>query len=545
MSSTSFNISEDIPKSHRQEKLLKSAGIISMATMISRILGYIRDMILAQIFGAEMVADAFFVAFKIPNLLRRLLGEGSLSASFIPVFTEYIEKRQKEEAWDLASNILCLTVTVTILLTILVILFAPLIILILAPGFYADKAKFDLTVLLTRILFPYIILISTVAISMGILNSLRHFAIPALTPAALNIGIILGAVWLAPKLKQPIIGVTLGVLIGGLMQLLMQAPILIKKGANLFINFSLKNKGTKRIGVLMLPAALGLGVTQINIMVDTLLASFLPEGSISYLYYSNRLLQLPLALFGIALGTALFPTFSSLASQGKTEDLMSTFSFGMRTVLFIIVPASIGLIVFRVPIINLLFQRGEFTQAATIATAQALFAYSVGLFAFAGLKITIPVFYAHQDTVTPVKIGIIAMLSNICLNLILMFPLKHVGLALATSLSSLINLVFLIKIMKNRWRMIDGKRIIRSSIKISFNSLFMGLICYWFMSYKFRIYSVPGQILTKIFYLLSGMVIGVIVYLIISYITKSKELDYFTAHFSKRKSIKDTLSNKF
>ncbi len=544
MSSTSFKNLEDNHKNHRQKNLIKSAGVISIATMISRILGYIRDMILAHIFGAEMVADAFFVAFKIPNLLRRLLGEGSLSASFIPVFTEYLEKGKQKEAWDLASNILCLTVTSTIILTIAAILLAPVIILILAPGFYADKVKFNLTVLLTRILFPYIILISTVAISMGILNSLRHFAIPALTPAALNIGIIFGAIWLAPKLKQPILGVALGVLIGGLLQLLMQAPILIKKGANLFVNFSLHNRGAKRVGLLMLPAALGLGVTQINIMVDTLLASFLPVGSISYLYYSNRLLQLPLALFGIALGTALFPTFSSLASQGKTEEVLSTFSFGMRTVLFITVPASIGLIVFRIPIISLLFQRGEFTQTATIATAQALFAYSLGLFAFAGLKVTIPVFYAHQDTVTPVRIGIIAMLTNIFLNLVLMFPLKHAGLALATSISSFINLVFLIIIMKNRWSMIEGTHIGKSSIKILFNSLFMGLICYWFISNKIRIYSAPGQSLIKIFYLLSGIGIGIIVYYIISYLTKSEELDFFTIHLFKRRTIQGSPSNE-
>ena len=269
MSRTTSLIDQDQKKGHSRKGLLKSAGVISGATMLSRILGYIRDMILAHIFGAEMVADAFFVAFKIPNLLRRLLGEGSLSASFIPVFTEYLAKKEEKEAWELASNILCLVVTTTILLSIIAILFAPGIIFILAPGFYPDKAKFGLTVLLTRILFPYIILISIVAISMGILNSLRHFAVPALAPAALNIGIILGALFLAPRLSRPIVGVALGVLIGGLLQILMQAPMLIKKGAQLILNFSIRNEGTKKIGMLMLPAAMGLGVSQINIMVDT------------------------------------------------------------------------------------------------------------------------------------------------------------------------------------------------------------------------------------------------------------------------------------
>ena len=536
MSSTSTQIDKDQKEPHPQKSLLKSASVISSATMFSRILGYIRDMILAHIFGAEMVADAFFVAFKIPNLLRRLLGEGSLSASFTPVFTEYLEKREEKEAWDLASNILCLVVMTTIFLSIIAILFAPGIIFILAPGFYTDKAKFGLTVLLTRILFPYIILISVVAITMGILNSLRHFAIPALAPAALNVGIIFGALFLAPKLSKPIIGVALGVLIGGLLQILMEVPILIKKGAHLLFNFSLQNSGTKRIGILMLPAAAGLGVTQINIMVDTLLASFLPEGSISYLYYSNRLLQLPLALFGIALGTALLPTFSSLATQGRTKELMSTFSFGMRIVLFITVPASIGLIVFRVPIISMLFQRGEFTQIATIATAQALFAYSIGLFAFSGLKVTIPVFYANQDTATPVRIGIIAMLSNIVLNLILMFPLKHAGLALATSLSSLLNLILLLKIMRKRWGRIDGNHIMKSSFKILFNSLIMGFICFWFIQKKIGLFLVNGQLFLKGFYVITGIGIGIIIYLGLSHLTASEELIFFITHFLKRKA---------
>lgn len=292
----------------------------------------------------------------------------------------------------------------------------------------------------------------------------------------------------------------------------------------------------------MVPAALGLGVTQINIMIDTLLASFLPEGSISYLYYSNRLLQLPLALFGIALGTALLPTFSSLASHGKTEELMSTFSFGMRMVLFISLPSSIGLIVFRVPIIGLLFQRGQFTDMATIATAQALFAYSVGLFAFSGLKVTIPVFYAHQDTTTPVRIGIVAMLANICLNLVLMFPLKHAGLALATSLSSMINLIFLIRIMRNRWGKIDGTRIIRSCLKTLANSLCMGCICYWFIRKKVWFFLLPGRLWIKAFYLGLGIGIGLITYFALSYITGSKELGFFVSHFLTRKADKDRLS---
>lgn len=530
MSSASFHISQKCTTDERQKGLLKSAGVIGAATMVSRILGYIRDMILAHLFGAEMATDAFFVAFKIPNLLRRLLGEGSISASFIPVFTEYLETKGSEEIWELAGNVLSLTVIAAILLTCAAILFAPGIVLILAPGFFADRAKFNLTVLLSRVLFPYIILISVVAIAMGILNSLRHFAIPALVPAALNIGIIFGALWLSPHFKQPITGVAVGVLVGGLLQVLMEAPVLLKKGARLLFNASISNPGTRRIGVLMLPAALGLGITQINIMVDTLLASFLPEGSISYLYYSNRLLQLPLALFGISLGTALLPTLSSLASQGKADEMMATFSFGIRTVLFITLPASIGLIVFRIPIISLLFQRGEFTHTATIATAQALYAFAIGLCAFSGLKIAIPVFYARQDTATPVRIGIIAILLNIGLSVILMVPFKHAGLALATSLSALVNLVLLVRIMKRRWGIIGKGDMVAGGLKILGNSLAMGCISYIAMHRTFDLYAEAGNLFAKAVYLFSGIGIGIIAYFALSYFTGSKELDFLVRH---------------
>jgi putative peptidoglycan lipid II flippase len=509
--------------------------------MASRILGYIRDMILAHLFGAEMVTDAFFVAFKIPNLLRRLLGEGSISASFIPVFTEYLETRDGDEIWQLASNVLCLSVIAAALLTLAAIIFAPGIVFVLAPGFAPDRAKFNLTVLLTRALFPYIILISVVAIAMGILNSLGHFAVPALVPAALNLGIIFGALRLSPLFRQPIIGVAAGVLIGGLLQVMMEAPVLLRKGARLTFNTSLDNPGTRRIGVLMLPAALGLGVTQINVMVDTLIASFLPEGSISYLYYSNRLLQLPLALFGISFGTALLPTLSSLASQGKSEDLMATFSFGIRAVLFITLPASIGLIILRVPIISLLFQRGEFSHIATYATAQALYAFAIGLCAFSGLKVAIPVFYARQDTATPVRIGIITILLNICLSIILMVPFKHAGIALATSLSAIANLALLVHIMRRRWGIAGETDIVVSGLKILGNSLAMGLILYISMHRTFDLYFETGNLTAKALYLLSGIGIGIIAYFGLSYFTGSRELDMFAQHIFNRNG-KDTPS---
>ncbi|MGA1870394.1 MAG: murein biosynthesis integral membrane protein MurJ [bacterium] len=516
----------------RQKHIIKSTIVISGATLISRILGFIRDMIIAGFFGAGMVVDAFIVAFRLPNLLRRLFGEGSLSASFIPVFTEYLEKKGPHDAWELASNILTLFSIILILTSAAGVVGAPLLVRILAPGFHSSEVKLRLTILLTRILFPYLFLIGLVALSMGILNSLRHFATPAISPALLNVGIISGALLISPHLKEPIIGIALGVLIGGVCQVLIQIPVLIKKGVSLYPNFSLIHPGTRRIGRLMIPAILGMGVTQINILIDTLLASFLPEGSISYLYYSNRLIQFPLALFGISLGTAIFPTLSRQAAQNNLEELTDTYSFGMRMVFFITLPAAIGLAVFGHPIIKILFERGEFGAHATSATAQALIAYCAGLWAYAGIKITVPVFYSLQDTATPVKIAIIAMITNIVLNIVLMIPLKHAGLALATSLSATINLFILVAILRKRLTHIEIRKIIVSSIKTLINSSIMGCVCVLFIQ-KAVCQATQGT-MTRALYLGTGIVGGIILFFLLSYISHSDEFMFFFTHMKEK-----------
>jgi putative peptidoglycan lipid II flippase len=467
-----------------QRKLIRATGTISLATFASRILGLIRESVVAYLFGAGLSADAFFVAFRIPNMLRRLLAEGSLSASFIPVFTEYRHKKGERQAWELASNTICIASVILILVTILGVIAAPLIIKFVAPGFKGVQNKQQLTALLTRIIFPYIFCIGLAAIFMGILNSLHHFLAPALSPALLNICIISSALYLAPRLEEPVIALALGVVLGGVVQLFFQLPFLKQRGMKFRISFDFKHPGVRKIGQLMLPAMLGMAVYEVNGLVDTLLASYLPAGSVSYLNYGNRLVQFPLGLFGVALGTAILPTLSRQAAAGDLASLKDTFSFGMRAVLFVSIPAMVGLMILGKPIIQLLFQRGEFGYSATMASAEALFYYAVGLCAYAGVKVTVPVFYSLQDTKTPVKISIIAMTANIFLNLILMIPLKHGGLALATALSSMLNISWLIVILRRRIGRLGGRKIWASFTRIALASAVMGLGCWLALHYS-------------------------------------------------------------
>jgi len=513
------------------KKLLFSAGIISGATLCSRLLGFLRDMIIAQMFGAKMVADAFFVAFRLPNLLRKLMGEGALSSSFIPVFTEYLHKKTKKEAWELAGNVISLVIILLIAIVIFSIILAPLIVMIFAPGFHKSPEKFHLTTLLARILFPYIFFIGLSALFMGILNSLNHFLIPALNPALLNIAMIIGALFIAPKFNTPIIGLAIGVLIGGVAQLFFQLPILIKKGMNFKFSLNIHHEGLRRIGALMLPSTIGLAVAEINSMVDTLLATLLPEGSVSYLYYSNRLIQFPLGLFGIAIGTAILPTMSAQAARKKIPALKETFSFGLRLVMFITLPATVGLIICRKAIIAILFQRGAFTASATQATAIALLFYAVGLFAYAGVKVVVPVFYSLQDTKTPVKIAIYSMLANIVLNIILMQPLKHAGLALATALASMLNFTLLLYYLRKKMGRLGGRQILISCLKIIAASIVMGIGA-WILINQYN-FMVISRLYSGII-LLVVILISSLVYALISFLLKSSEMSFLLCSLRKK-----------
>jgi putative peptidoglycan lipid II flippase len=431
-------------------RVVKAAGVVGSATLLSRIFGFLRDMVVAALFGAGLTTDAFFVAFRIPNLLRRLLAEGSLTVSFVPVFMEYLKNRTREEALELADIAFTALSILLVVVSLLGVLFSPLIVTIMAPGFVKTPAQYELAVFLTRLMFPYILFISLVALCMGILNSLRHFAAPALSPVVLNLAMILAALTLRDFFREPITALAVGVMAGGVLQLAMQWPFLIRMGVRLKSNLKFNHPGLRQIGRLMLPAAFGAAIYQINIFIGTILASLLQTGSVSYLYYADRIVELPLGVFAIAVGTATLPSFSEQVAHGRFEELKKTITFSLRIILFITIPATVALIALRVPIISVLFQRGEFGVQSTLLTAEALLCYAVGLWAFSVIRIIVSAFYALQDTRSPMKAAIVALIVNVVFSVALMFPLKHGGLALATSIASAVNVGMLWVILKKR-----------------------------------------------------------------------------------------------
>jgi len=511
-----------------KEKVTRAAWIVSSATLLSRLLGFVRDMVVAYFFGAGLSADAFFVAFRIPNLLRRLVAEGALTVSFIPVFTDYLTNRSREEAFALARVILTFLSLVLVILSILGVLLAPLIVRVFAPGFTAAPDKFALTVLLTRILFPYIFFIGLVALAMGLLNALGRFAAPALAPVLLNLGMIASMLLLRDYFDPPILALAVGVLIGGLLQVLLQAPYLIKEGSRLGFSFDFRHPGLKKIGLLMAPAAFGAAVYQFSVFISTLLASFLPQGSVSALYYADRLVQFPLGVFAIALGSAVLPSMSRQAASADMEGLIDTLSYALRLVFFISLPAMVGLIVLAEPIIRVLFQRGHFETHATALTAAALVAYAFGLWAFSGVQIMVRAFYSLQDTKTPVKIAIISLLVNIVLAVLLMKPLKHVGLALATSVSSMLNLIILTYVLRQRLGRIQGRSIINSLLKNLAAAVVMGLPIYLVRQYY---YQSSASLLNLVMLVLGEVVLGMAVYLALTFWWRSPEFTYIRSFF--------------
>ncbi len=459
-----------------QKVIAKAAGIVGGATFLSRIFGFIRDMIVAQFFGTGMATDAFFVAFRIPNLLRRLVGEGALTASFIPVYTEYITQRPREEGDELVKASFSILAIGLLFVATVGILASPWIVRIMAYGFSQEPEKFRLTVALTRLMFPYIFFIGLVALAMGVLNSWKHFFAPALAPVLLNLAIIFCALSFSSMLQEPVFSLAFGVLWGGMAQLVFQVPFLQRQGIAWGFLFKPLHPGVKRVARLMAPSVLGLAVTQLNVLVNTLLASYLPEGSVSYLYYADRLLEFPMGIFAIAVATAVLPVMSEHSAKKDWEKLRGTLSFALRLVFFVTLPAMVGLIVLRQPILNLLFQRGAFTAHSTEMTAQALFYYSLGLTGFAGVRIIVPVFYSLQDTKTPVKVAFVALMVNALLGVALMGPLRHGGLALATSLAAGINFALLVFLLRQRLGRIGLKQIFRSFLKSLGASLIMGVV---------------------------------------------------------------------
>jgi putative peptidoglycan lipid II flippase len=426
--------------------LARNASLVAGATLISRILGLGRDLIIAFSLGAGPFADAFFVAFRLPNLLRRLFAEGSLTMAFVPVFTRTKNEQGLGQAFLLARSVQVWLLIILGIIVCLSIFLANPITSIIAPGFKKNPEVFALTVGLVRICFPYIIFISSVALCMGILNSMNHFLAPSLAPSILNIVLIsfaLLAYFLHLSSDSVPLFLSIGVLVAGLGQWLLQQPFLRTIGFKWKGPFDLRNKGVKKIGHLMLPTIVGAAVYQLNIVFSTILASFLPLGSISYLYYADRLVQFPLGVFGVAVSTAALPSLSELATKQNMDAFKNTLNSSLSLTLFISLPATAGLIGLSYPLVKTLFGHGAFSSHAVQATANALIGYCIGLPAFSCVRSIISAFYSLEDTKTPVKIAFICMLINITLGYFLMQKLVHVGLALAVSISSWVNVLLL------------------------------------------------------------------------------------------------------
>jgi len=515
--------------------IISAAGLMSVATFISRILGYVKDMILARYFGATGVSDVFFVAFRIPNLLRELFAEGSMSSAFIPVLTDCQIKEGKDAAKKLVKSVFLILFIILIILCFLGVIFAEQIILLMAPGFSSNHEKLQMTVTLTRIMLPFLLFVSLSSLVMGVLNTRGIFFIPALAPALLNIVTIICVIMLFERLTHPIISVAIGITIGGLMQFLFQLPAFYKEGYSLILpfgDFKLFNEKVKKIGKLILPSTVGMAVSQINIFVSTIFASFLKEGSITALYYSMRLIQFPIGIFGVAMSMAALPTLSKHAAEGRIDKIAEDFSFSLKILFFIAIPSMAGLISIRDPLVNLLFQRGLFDYEATRATASALMYYSIGIWAIVGIRVCTSAFYSLQDTSTPVKTATIGIITNIIFCYILITPMGHNGLALANSLSAMTNFFIIFWLIKRKISLINVMHILKSLVKIVISALTMGVVVNYFICST--IWTTSDMFLYKSLYLSASIFIAITIYGLMTYFLGSEEIRFFIKRiFSK------------
>jgi len=505
-------------------RIAKAAGLMSLATFISRILGFVRDMIFALYFGATGLSDTFFAAFRIPNLLREIFAEGSMSSAFIPVLTEYRQKQGENEANRLVKITFTFIIIFVGIVCLVGVFFSPAIVTVIAPGFLGSQEKFSLTVMLTRIMFPFLLFISLAALVMGALNTKKVFFIPALAPALLNITLILSIVLFESRAQQPLTAAAIGVMAGGFVQFAFQLPSFYRNKYKLGFDATFSHPGLKKMSILLIPATLALSVSQINIVVSNILASFLPSGSITYLFYSMRLIQFPIGIFGVAMGMAVLPMLSEHAAKGDYARLSDDFSFALRLLFFITIPAMAGLIALREPIVNLLFQRGKFDYAATVGTAQALLFYSIGIWSIVGVRVVTASFYSMQDTRTPVKVALVALAVNVIFSIFLMKPMKHSGLALANSLASMVNFTLLFLFLRRKLQGIDSRRILYSFLKTIFASLLMG-IAGWSLIHG-KQWQIHGGTFIKVFYLSGTIALSVIMYILLSYILRNEELNY-------------------
>ncbi len=463
------------------KQLFKSTAIVSSMTMISRIMGFIRDMLFANIFGVNAATDAFFVAFKIPNFLRRLFAEGAFAQAFVPILTDYNEKGSRAALQLFIDRTAGTLALLLMLLSLAGVIAAPLLIMLFAPGFLWEGDQFDLAVQMLRITFPYLFFVTLVAFAGGILNARGKFAIPALTPVFLNICMIAAAVWLSPRMEQPIIALAWGVFGAGVVQLLFQIPALLHQGLMPRPRWGFGDPSVRQMLKLMLPAIFGVSVVQLNLLFGTLVASFLSSGSVSWLYYSDRLVEFPLGILGVALATVILPKLSQNHATDDTIAFSNALDWGLKLVLLIGLPATLGLTLLAEPLLSTLFQYNEFGSEDVRMAGKSLMAYASGLLAFMLIKVLVPGFTSRHDTQTPVRFGIHSIIANIVLNLALVMPLAHAGIALATTLSAYLNALLLLLTLLKQGIYLPGQQWLLYVLRIVTANAIMSAFLYYFV----------------------------------------------------------------
>lgn len=545
----------------KQTSVARSAGIVSIAVMFSRVLGLVREMVFANFFGAGVLNDAFQVAFRIPNVLRDLFAEGALSAAFVKVFTDYQILKSEEEAWKLASLVLNALIVILSIITIIGIVFSPQIVGLIADGFSPEKAA--LATLLTRIMFPYILFVAMAALAMGVLNTKGNFGIPASASTVFNIvSICLGlglAFWLSgggweksgktgfpsDAAQWAIVGMAIGTLIAGLSQFLMQIPSLLKIGFRFSPILSFADEGVRKVGRLMAPAIIGTSAVQINVLVNTYFVTDI-NGGVSWLGYAFRLMQFPIGVFGVAIGTASIPVLSRMASQKSFGEFRNTLANSIKLVFLLTLPSACGLVVLGEPIIRLIYERGAFTDSDVPMTAYALAAYSIGLTGYAAIKVLSPAFYALDDAKTPMVIGVCSIAVNFvaCYFFMKLFSTYgvtpeypdgygHVGVALATSCVALVNFFALALMMKKRISRINGGEILASFIKIAIASAIMSVVAYFSYHFLANQLGIKG-FSNKLIEVFVPVGLGAITFLITAKLLGVSELNQFINAISRK-----------
>lgn len=500
--------------------MLKNISKVSGLTLISRVFGFVRDVLMARALGASLVADCFFVAFKLPNFFRRLFAEGAFNAAFIPIFNGLLgrdgDENSKQKALAFAEQALAILLPVLLLFTALMQIFMPWVMHILAPGFVGEAEKFELAVSFTRATFPYLMLISLVSLMAGVMNSLGRFTAGAAAPILLNLTLIASLLMFHDSELVAGIGLSRAVSVAGIIQLLWMLRGLKKAGISLRLPRPRLSPRVKELGIIMFPAAIGAGAVQLNLLVDIILASYLPEGSLSYLFYADRLTQLPIGVIGVAVGTVLLPTLSRSIAANDVKKATYDQNRAMESALFLTIPAAVALIIVPLPLITVMFERGAFDAIASLNTSFALSAYAVGIPAYVLVKVLTPAFFARKDTKTPVKIAMFALLLNVILNLALMVPFKHVGLAAATAISAWVNVGFLYLYLKSKGYFVIDARLKTKLWRMALAAAGMGATCLWLVAQMGELLS--GTLLMQIIAIMILVLGGMVVYMALSHV---------------------------